>query len=245
MRPLFLDRDLAPSDSSSPGVPTVMLFALLLSVAIWVVPGAHLVLLPIRPYLTFVHEGWHALVAVLSGGHVRAVHVFGVAGGGVTSLSGGATLLIASAGYVGSAVTGATFLALLPHPRALRGALSVQYAWLVDVAARWDHDVTAWLYLLLFGLALFALAVLLPRRWFAVAMGFLALQLALGVLGDLRTLLLLSLSSGVHSDAMVAADVTHLPPLLWAIVWSAVAGLLLLSAFRLAWSASATRRSRL
>jgi len=192
------------------------------------VPGASIVLLPIHPYLTFVHEGWHALVAVLTGGHVGAVHIFGANGGGVTQLAGGATLLIASAGYVGSAITGAIFLALLPNPRALRLAISLQYLWLVVVGVRWDHDLNSWLYLLVFGAALYGLATRLPERWFALAMGFLALQLALAVLGDLRTLLFLSAFTGAHSDAYLAASVTGLPPLVWAFLWSAVAGVLLL-----------------
>jgi hypothetical protein len=223
-------------------VGAALLVALVLSFLLWLVPGASLVLLPIHPYLTFVHEGWHALIAVLTGGHVSSVHIFGITGGGVTGISGGATLLIAGAGYVGSAVTGAVFLALLRHPSALRFAAFVQYCWLAVVAVLWDHDLNAWLYLLLFGAVLMVLATRLPERWFAIIMGFLALQLSLAVLGDLRTLLVLSAFSSTHSDALLAASVSHLPALLWALVWAAISGLLLLWSLRYALRYGQARR---
>ena len=225
-------------------VRTVLIVALVLSVLLWLVPGASLVLLPIHPYLTFVHEGWHALVAVLTGGHVSDVHIFGIYGGGVTGISGGATLLIASAGYVGSAVTGATFLALLARPGLLRLAALIQYLWLAVVALLWDHDINAWLYLLFFGFVLTVLARKVPERWFAIVMGLLALQLNLAVLADLRTLLLLSAFSSAHSDALLAASVSHVPSVLWAALWTVMSGLLLLWSLRYALGYGRTRRAR-
>lgn len=221
-----------------------MMVAFVLSVLIWLIPGASLILLPIHPYLTFVHEGWHALVAMLTGGRVSAVHIFGVNGGGVTNISGGATLLIASAGYVGSAVTGATFLALLPRPAALRIAALAQYLWLAVVAVRWDHDINAWLYLGFFGLVLFLLGTRLPERWFAVVMGFLALQLNLAVLGDLRTLVMISAFSHAQSDALLASSVFPLPAVVWALLWTAVSVLLLIWSFRSALTYNSSRRVR-
>ncbi|HEV7214145.1 MAG TPA: M50 family metallopeptidase [Chloroflexota bacterium] len=229
--------------AASIDVRTVLVVALVFSVLLWLIPGASLLLLPIHPYLTFVHEGWHALVAVLTGGHVSNVHIFGVNGGGVTGISGGATLLIASAGYVGSAVTGATFLALLARPHWLRLAALVQYLWLALVALLWDHDINAWLYLLFFGVVLTVLARRVPERWFAIVMGFLALQLNLAVLGDLRTLLVLSAFSSAHSDALLAASVSHVPSLIWALVWTIMSALLLVWSMRYALGHGRTRRA--
>ncbi len=232
-----------PASSATVNARIVLLVAFVCSVALWLIPGAGIILLPIHPYVTFVHEGWHALVAVATGGRVSAVHIFGVTGGGVTDITGGATLLIASAGYVGSAVTGAAYLALLRHPVALRLAALTQYLWLAVVALRWDHDINAGLYLLLFGLVLLGLATRLPERWFAVAMGFLALQLNLAVLGDLRTLVLLSAFTGTHSDALLAASVSHVPALFWALLWSAISLVLLLWSLRYALAGGWSRRT--
>ena len=231
---LRMARPAAATGVAAVNVRLALPAAFVLSLLIWLVPGATVLLLPLHPYLTFVHEGWHALVAVLTGGHVSAVHIFGVDGGGVTVLAGGAALLVASAGYVGSAVTGAVFLALVPRPALLRLAMAVQYAWLLVVGLWWDHDLNAWLYLLVFGAALYLLATRLPERVFAVASAVLALQLALAVLGDLRTLLFLSAFSRAHSDALLAAQITHLPSLFWAALWAAIDGALLLWSFRMA-----------
>ncbi len=211
----------------------ILLVALGLSILVWMIPGASMVLIPITPYVTFVHEGWHAFAAIATGGHVSAVHIFGIRGGGITQIAGGATLLIASAGYVGSALTGTLYLALLPRPHMLRMAIIGQYLWLVVVVLLWDHDLNALGYLVFFGGALYALAAWLPERWFAIVMGFLALQLALAVLGDLQTLLFLSATSRQHSDAVVAAQVTHLPGILWAVLWTCMSGLALLWSFQL------------
>lgn len=229
--------------TSDVNVRTVLVVALVLSALLWLIPGASLILLPIHPYLTFVHEGWHALVAVLTGGHVSDVHIFGLNGGGVTGISGGATLLIASAGYVGSAITGAAFLAFLAQPALLRLAALIQYIWLAVVAVLWDHDINAWLYLLFFGLVLTVLGKRLPERWFAIVMGFLALQLNLAVLGDLRTLLLLSAFTSAHSDALLAASVSHVPSIIWALLWTVISALLLLWSLRYALGYGRTRRT--
>lgn len=227
-------------------VPIALIGALVLSFALWLIPGASIVLLPIHPYLTFVHEGWHALAAVATGGHVSQVHI-STGNGGVTLLSGGATLLIASAGYVGSALSGAAFLALLPRPRALRVALLLQYLWLVAVGVLWDHDLNAWLYLIGFGITLYVLARKLREAWFAVAAGFLALQLDLAILGDLRTLLLINTSpfGQVHNDALVAAQASPLPALFWALLWIAIDAALLIWSLRVALGYPAIRRRAL
>jgi hypothetical protein len=224
-------------------VPVALVIALVLSVALWVIPGASLLLLPIHPYLTFVHEGWHALVAVATGGHVSQVHI-STGNGGVTLLSGGATLLIASAGYVGSALSGAAFLALLPRPRALRVALLAQYLWLVAVGVLWDHDLNAWLYLIGFGVTLYVLAQKLREAWFAIAAGLLAIQLDLAILGDLRTLLLINTTpvGQVHNDALVAAQVSHLPALFWVLLWAAIDAALLIWSLRVALGYPTLRR---
>ena len=118
----------------------------------------------------------------------------------------------------------------------LRAAVAVQYMWLAVVAVLWDHDLNAWLYLLGFGVVLYVIAAKLPEQAFALVMGFLALQLALAVVGDLRTLLFISAFTQAHSDALVAAQSTHTPRIVWAALWSIIALALLLWAFRSALS---------
>jgi len=95
------------------------------------------------------------------------------------------------------------------------------------------------------GVVLAVLARRLPERWFAIAMGFLALQLNLAVLGDLRTLLVISAFSSTHSDALLAASVSHVPSLIWAVLWTVISGMLLLWSSRQALGYNRPRRTPL
>ena len=82
---------------------SILLIAGVLSLAIWLLPLLRPILLPLQYYNTHVHELAHALATVLTGGAVEYVSVF-ANGGGVTLSAGGFGPLIASAGYVGSAI---------------------------------------------------------------------------------------------------------------------------------------------
>ncbi|MCL4508289.1 MAG: M50 family metallopeptidase [Chloroflexi bacterium] len=200
----------------------VLLLAVAISFVLWLVPGASLVLLPLRPFVAFVHETWHAVVAVLTGGHVKAISILGFTGNGYTLTTGGNPLLIASAGYVGSALTGGVFLALLPRPNLARIATVALFIVLGVAGILWNHNLAAWLYLVCVGAVLYAAVRFLSDRVFVVLLGILALQLNLQVLEDLRYLLALSAATKAHSDALVASQLTGLPPLFWALLWSAV-----------------------
>lgn len=61
---------------------------------------------PLRLLVTFIHETGHALVAILTGGEIREF-VVNADGSGFVHISGGNALLIAPAGYLGTAVFGA------------------------------------------------------------------------------------------------------------------------------------------
>jgi len=50
-------------------------FAVLLSIALWFIPFAGILTYPFRIFVTFIHEGGHALVAVLTGNTVSSLSV--------------------------------------------------------------------------------------------------------------------------------------------------------------------------
>ena len=129
-----------------------------LSAVLWLVPFGSVVLLPVRPYATVVHEVWHALVALLTGGQVAGIQLeAGGFGGGAALIAGGWSLAIAAAGYLGSAVTGALWLRSLGRPGLLRGVLVGHAVLLPLVAIVWSRtDFDAVLALL--GLAALAAA---------------------------------------------------------------------------------------
>ncbi|MCA1815482.1 MAG: M50 family metallopeptidase, partial [Acidobacteria bacterium] len=68
MRKFQIAKDARPQAMS-------LLVAAALSVALWFVPYASLLTYPFQLFVTFIHEGGHALAAVLTGNSVRSLSV--------------------------------------------------------------------------------------------------------------------------------------------------------------------------
>src|SRR3989442_3512458 len=52
---------------------TTLLVAAAISIALWFIPFAELLNYPFRLFVTFIHEGGHALAALLTGNSVRSL----------------------------------------------------------------------------------------------------------------------------------------------------------------------------
>lgn len=78
-------------------------------------------LLPVKLLSVLVHEMWHGIVAMLTGGTLEKIHILAGESGetSVSQLSSGIPFYLSvSAGYIGTAITGMFFL-----NRALRGSV--------------------------------------------------------------------------------------------------------------------------
>ncbi len=211
------------------------LAAAVVSLVLWNVPIANLVLYPLRILVTLIHEGGHALATVVTGGAVQGMAV-NPDGSGVTYSAGGWGILIAPAGYLGAAAFGAVLLWLLQGSRAGRRALYLT----AGVAA----VITVLFVRNLFGLgaglgltlALAAAARYLPPLAALFLSAFLAVQFILNAFLDLinRTF-----SSGFfaigHNDAVLMARLITLPPIVWALLWAILAALLVVWLARALW----------
>lgn len=192
----------------------VLIFALIggLSVLFW----HHPVLMPLKIFVVFIHETGHALATVLTGGRVLSMVVTPWESGYVQAL-GGSPLLIASAGYVGSALFGAVMLLLAGRrqwARGIFGSLTVLFALVTLAFVRHPFG-------LMFGLGTAVVCGLLTwKRLPGVHYGVdvLAVMSAMYAIYDLSDFLLL----GARTDAVVLAQVTRIPAFLWALLWSAV-----------------------
>jgi len=193
--------------------------AIIMSVLLSHLPLLNLAVYPFQLMATFVHESSHALVAMLTGGQVAEMVINSDLSGETYTL-GGAALLIASAGYVGTALVGA--LLLLVRPRHARVAL-----WgLAALAALAVISFHVTLYTAAWG-ALFAALCGGAARWgslriVALLQAFVAVQLGLNAVDALRVLGLYAVAGG-QTDATNAAAASFLPPLFWTILWSLVA----------------------
>jgi hypothetical protein len=226
-----------------------LLIATAISLVLWFIPYAAVLTYPFRIFVTFIHEGGHALVGLLTGHSVQSLAV-SVNGEGVVYTQGSgffSGLLISSAGYLGSMIFGALLLVLIRKAVAARIVLlgSGILVFALAIIFGLFTPIFTWSswsgipFTVVSGTVIAASLVLLAR--FATArvagffVSFLAVQCVLNALFDLKTLFFLSspFAPTVHTDAMNMASATGIPAILWAGVWIALALGILWFAMRL------------
>ena len=229
------------ADEARPQVSLLMI-ATLVSVGIWVVswfvPAAAYVLYPLQLFATFIHEGAHALAALLTGSAVQSLTVSPDGSGAVWSTSSGlSSLFISSAGYLGTTAFGVILLAWMRRGYSSRialasagifvgvmtvvfGFLAPYYNFLANVTFL-SIVFTEFSGAVLAG-CLLAIAKFGSLKWANFALAFLAVQCLLNALFSLRDLFVISATSAHPSDAANMAAVTGIPALVWAAAWIAI-----------------------
>ena len=225
-----------------------LLIAATISVLLWFIPYAEVLTYPFRIFVTFIHEGGHAIAALLTGNTVASLSVAPNANGETYSTTGGlfSQVLISSAGYVGSMAFGALLLILIRRAVAARfvllgSAIFVFTLTMIFGLIKPIFSVSAWSgipFTLLAGtviaVGLFLIARFASARVATFFTSFLAVQCVLNALFDLKTVFLYSASSAtVHTDAMNMAKATGIPGIFWTVIWIALALGILWFAMRL------------
>jgi hypothetical protein len=214
-----------------------LLLAAAITIALYFIPYASYITYPIRLLVTFIHEGAHALMALLTGSPVEAIAVM-PNGSGVTLTRPAGWLpnvLISSAGYLGATLFGAILVGLLRKGVAGKRLLittAIAIA-LVTLGAlkgilwplSWvgGVDVFGLFFALIWGVVLtgglFLAATKLPKEAADWTASFIGVQCVLNALFDLQTLFGLSVSTGAQTDARNMESLTLLPAPVWAVVW--------------------------
>ena len=228
----------APSPPSRSALGRLLL-ASALSVVVSFVPFASLLLYPLRLFVTFIHEGSHALAAILTGGQAHQIAVMPDASG-VTLTSGGFAPLIVMAGYVGASAYGGAMLTLARRPGAARTVLGTSGIVIALVDLLLVPNVFQNPFGLGWGIAIAASLLLAAKRLPAGAAEltamFLGVQCVVNSLYDLRTLVGLStLVNGPVSDAVLMSQIFPLPPIVWAVLWGTLSLVILGAALRPYW----------
>ena len=220
-----------------------LLLACALTVALWFVPVASFALYPLRLFVTFIHEGSHALAAALTGGVAERIVVQPDASG-YTLTAGGWPILIVMAGYLGATAYGGLMLALARRPGAARAILGVSGVLiaLLDLLLVRNGFGLGW------GIAI-AAGLLLAARWLPARVAeltamFLGVQCVINALYDLKTLVGLSVAGGPVSDAVLMSRIIPLPPVVWAVFWCSLALGILGAALRPYWRDAAQNTGR-
>jgi len=231
------------SDSRKP-----LLAASAISIVLWFVPFAEVLTYPFRIFVTFIHEGGHAIAAVLTGNSVESLRIAVNASGETYSTRGGlfSQVLVASAGYVGAMTYGALLLILIRkavHARLVLLAsaglifgLTLIYGLFKPVMSGNTLSGVPFTFLAgaLLSVGLVAVAKFASPRAGSFFVCLLAVQCVMNALLDLKTVFFLSSSftPTVPTDALNMANATGIPALLWTVIWIAIAFAILGAAVR-------------
>lgn len=184
----------------------------LVSVLFWLSPF----LAPLKIFVVFIHETGHALATLLTGGRVQSMVVTPWQSGYVQPIGGNA-LIIASAGYVGSALFGGLMLWLSGRK---------QWTHLIFTTLAIVFGVVTLFFVrnvfgVIFGLSTAAIFGFLAWKRFSFShyiIDILAVMSSLYALYDLSDFLWI----GARTDAVILAEITYVPAFVWALIWSAV-----------------------
>lgn len=208
-----------------------LLGASLLTIVLSSIPLASVIVYPIRLFVTFIHEGGHALATILTLGKVESLFVF-LNASGETRTRGGLQILIASAGYLTSTAFGAGLLLMGRHGQNAKAVLAGTAGLILAVTAFFAGDLVTWVTGILLTLGLIVIAIVASPRVAHFLLSFLAVQCCLNAFLDLRTLFLISTTTDLQSDAVNMANITLIPATFWAVAWMAISIIALIIALR-------------
>ena len=230
---------------------TTLLIAAAISVAIWFIPFAEILGYPFRIFVTFIHEGGHALAALLTGNSVQSLSVSTNGAGETYTTQGGAfsQMFVSSAGYLGAMAFGAVLLVFIRRAVAARVILfacaflilflTFVFGFLRPIfagpASTWANLPFTFIAGTVISLGLYAIGRWSSKRVAMFIVSMIAVQCILNALLDLKTVFFLSspLAPTVPNDAVNMAHATGVPAIFWAVIWIAVAFAILLVALRL------------
>ena len=235
------------SNDARPQAMTLLLAAIL-SIALWFIPFAEILSYPFRIFVTFIHEGGHAIAALVTGNSVQSLSVAMNGSGETYTTQGGmfSQMLVSSAGYIGAMTYGALLLVLIRRSVAARlvlvGSALVVFALTMIfgvikplVAGTWG-SLSGLPFTLLAGVLISVglLARFASARVATFLVSFLAVQCVLNALLDLKTVFFLSspFATTVPTDALNMANATGVPAMIWSIIWISLSVLILAVAVR-------------
>ena len=204
---------------------------LALGIVFWHSP----LLWPLKVLVVMIHETGHAVATLLVGGSVDRVVISANESGHCLSripLSKFGQIAVYSAGYVGSALAASVLLLATLRFRLRRPILVAAAIWLVVMAVLYGGSLFTVIFCVGTALALAAAARWLPSTGVEILNLFLAGFCALYALVDLR-LDLWSSEVRARSDAALLAELTWIPALVWAAIWTVLSVALVGTALRL------------
>jgi len=237
------------SNDARPQAMTLLLAAVL-SIALWFIPFAEILSYPFRIFVTFIHEGGHALAALATGNSVQSLSVAMNGSGETYTTQGGiiSQMIVSSAGYIAAMTYGALLLVLIRRSVAARlvlvgssllvFSLTTIFGVIKPIMAGSWGSLSGLPFTLVAGVlisaGLFAVARFASARVATFLVSFLAVQCVLNALLDLKTVFFLSspFAATVPTDALNMANATGIPALFWSVLWIAASVMILAIAIK-------------
>ncbi|MEI6512134.1 MAG: M50 family metallopeptidase [bacterium] len=213
-----------------------LIAASLLVIILWFIPFGHTITLPFRYFVTFLHELSHALAAVFTHGSASQMQI-ARDGSGSVQVIGGWRFLVAAAGYIGTTFFGATLLLLSQKPKLATSMFYILFAVILFTTVWWVSPIFSfgfWTGIILAGLLLLA-GLYVKGKLSIFLLQFLAVQCCLSALWDLSVLMRLNTAGIPDNDAAFLASFTHIPAIVWSILWTLFSALILWQALKRTW----------
>lgn len=174
------------------------------------------ILFPVKAFVVLLHEMCHGLAAVLTGGSIARIVVTPDLGG-VCTTQGGWDLLVIPAGYLGSMALGGTILLAAARTRADRILTAAIGGAILLVTLLFVRSGFGFVFGILCGAALAAMARFAPEWACDLLLKFLGLTSMLYAVIDIKEDLV---SRTVpSSDAWAMSQRLFLPPVFWGVFW--------------------------
>jgi len=184
-------------------------------------PWSQFLLYPFKLFTTWVHECGHALMTVIVGGRVTSIAIEPDTSGLTQSfvpIGRAARGLVASSGYLGAALVGCLLMVATRVERSAHTILLGLGACMLLTLVFWMRNAFGFVVVLLWGVALIALASRGIGNASRFLLSLLAIQVALNSLYDIRVLFLIDRGA---SDAATMERLFLLPSWMWATAWMA------------------------
>lgn len=202
--------------------------AAVVSLALSMTAWGHYVLYPFKLFTTWVHECGHAAMAVLLGGDVHSVTIQPDTSGLTQSVVPSWRIfrgLVSSAGYLGASVMGCLLVVATRANRWAHRVIWVIGALMLLTLVLWIRNVFGAVVVLGWGAALVVMGRHGKGPISQFLLSFLAVQVGLNALFDIRVLFMLE--PGQHSDAETMQRLFFLPAELWAFLWMVMSAVML------------------
>lgn len=177
---------------------------------------------PLKILVVFFHELSHGLAALLTGGSIVRIEVVAQEGG-LCVTRGGNRFIMLSAGYLGSLVWGGVILVLAARThldKIISAVLGVMLVLITLLYVR-PFGGFGFVFGLLSGAALIAIGVFLSEDINDPLLRLIGLTSCLYAVLDIKSDIIDR--PHLRSDAVMLADLTHIPALVWGILWILIA----------------------